>query len=158
MKKFFQFIFAMIISFIPGAIGMMFTPSSAGNDVWFNALNKSVLTPQGWVFGVAWTILYAILGVALFMVIANDRTRQSKTKAYLLFLAQMVLNALWSYLFFGAHLVGAALVVLVLLILVSLWMSRAFGQITRGAGYVVWPYIIWLLFALYLNGAIFYMN
>lgn len=157
MKKFFQFILAMIISFIPGAIGIMFTPSGA-SDMWYNTINKSFLTPDGWVFGVAWTILYALLGIALFLIIVNDKTRQSKTKSYLLFLVQMVLNAMWTYLFFGLHLTGAALIVLVLLIAFSFWMMRAFYSISRPASYLVWPYILWMLFALYLNGAIIYMN
>lgn len=156
MKKFLQFIFAMVISFIPSAIGMIFSPRGA-SDVWYNALNKSVLTPDGWVFGVVWTILYAMLGIALFLIITN-KTRQNKTKSYLLFVAQMSLNALWSYMFFGLHLVEGAFIVLILLILFSIWLVRAFRPISRVASYLVIPYIIWLLFAAYLNGAIMYLN
>ena len=66
MKKFFLFVLAIFISFLPGIFGVMFTPSHS-DDVWYNALNNSVLTPDGWVFGVAWTILYALLGIALFL-------------------------------------------------------------------------------------------
>ncbi len=157
MKKFFQFILAIIISFIPGAIGVLFTPSH-GSDMWYNAINKSMLTPDGWVFGVAWTILYAILGIALFLIISNDKTRHSKTKSYVLFFIQMILNALWTYLFFGIHLISAALIVLVLLIAVSVWMMRAFYPISRAASYLIWPYLLWLVFALYLNGTIMYLN
>ena len=157
MKKVFYFIVAMVLSFIPGFIGVTFTPSGA-SDVWYNALNKSILTPDGWVFGVAWTVLYALLGIALFLVMSNDRARAPKTRAYLLFLTQMVLNALWTYLFFGAHMAGAAMIVLVVLIFIAIWMARAFRPINRVASYLVWPYIIWMLFAAYLNGVILYMN
>lgn len=136
---------------------MFFSPSG-GSDMWYNTLNKSMLNPDGWVFGVAWTILYALLGIALFFIISNDKTRQSKTKAYVLFAIQMVLNALWSYLFFGLHLVSAALIVILLLIIFSFWMMRAFYPISRAGSYLVWPYLLWLLFALYLNGAIMYLN
>ena len=73
MKKIFQFILAMIISYIPGFFGVVFTPHNA-SDAWYNALNKSVLTPDGWVFSVAWTILYALLGWALYLIISNDKT------------------------------------------------------------------------------------
>lgn len=157
MKAFFQFILAMVLAFIPGAIGIMFTPRGA-SDLWYNALEKSMLTPDGWVFGVAWTILYFLLGLALFLVIRNTKARQSKVPAYLLFLGQMALNALWSYLFFGLHMAGAALIVLVGLIIVSAFMKRAFRPFNRWAGYLVWPYIIWMIFATYLNVMIIWLN
>ena len=157
MKKFFTFVFAMIISFIPGIIGVMFTPHGASN-VWYNALAKSALTPAGWVFGVAWTILYILLGIALFLVIDNAKTRVNKSNAYWLFATQMGLNALWSYVFFGAHMVALALLVLALLIVVSVYMERAFRPISKAASYLVWPYIIWMCFATYLNATIMVLN
>ena len=135
----------------------MFTPSHS-DDVWYNALNNSVLTPDGWVFGVAWTILYTLLGIALFLIMNNTKTRLSKTKAYVLFIAQMVLNALWTYLFFGLHMVGAAIACLVALIVVSIWMLVVFKPISKMASYLVWPYVIWMCFALYLNGTIWVLN
>ncbi len=156
MKKFWQFVFAIIVSFIPGMIGVMFTPRG-GNDIWYNALDKSILTPPAWMFSLAWTILYALLGVALYLIIVN-KTRLSKTKSYLLFVAQMFLNALWTYLYFGLQMPTAAAVVLVLLIVIAIWMARAFRPISRTASYLVWPYIIWMLFATYLNVAIIYLN
>ncbi len=157
MKKFFQFILAMIISFIPGFLGVVFTPHNA-NDVWYNALNKSVLTPDAWVFGLAWTILYALLGWSLYLIISNDKTRQSKARAYWLFFAQMVLNFAWTYFYFGLHMVGAALVVLGALIVIAIWMAAAFKPISKLASYLVWPYIIWMLFATYLNASILFLN
>lgn len=157
MKSFFKFILAIFISFIPGMIGVMFTPSHS-NDIWYNGLNNSVLTPDGWVFGVAWTILYTLLGVALFLVMNNEKKRQNKPKAYVLFAAQMGLNALWTYLFFGLHFVGGALITLVALIVVSMWMAGVFRTFNRWASYLVWPYIAWLLFATYLNGTILWLN
>ncbi len=157
MRKIIRFIFAMILSFVPGIIGVMFTPHGA-SDAWYNLQNKSVLTPHGSVFGIAWTILYALLGISLFLIMNNERTRINKTKSYLLFLLQMVLNALWTFLFFGLHAAGAAMVVLVLLIIVAIWMARAFFPISRVASYLVWPYIIWCLFAAYLNAMMIYLN
>ena len=157
MKKIFMFVIAIFISFLPGMFGVLFTPSHS-NDVWYNSLNNSVLTPDGWVFGVVWTILYFLLGVALFLIMNNEKTRYSKTKAYLLFVVQMILNAAWTYLFFGLHMVGAALLVLVALIAISIWMMVAFKSISKGAYYLVWPYLIWLCFALYLNGTIMFLN
>ncbi len=158
MKKFFTFVFAIVVSFVPGIIGGFFSPMSPGANVWYNGLNQSVLTPNGWVFMWAWLILYTLLGIALFLIMNNTKTRQSKLKAYWLFVAQMGLNALWSYLFFGLHLVGGALLSLVALIVIAVWMAAAFKPISRGASYLVWPYILWLCFAFYLNGTILVLN
>lgn len=157
MRKFWTFVFAIIVSFIPGAIGVFFTPHGASN-VWYNELSKSMLTPTGWVFGVAWTILYILLGIALFLIIDNKNKRIDKSRAYWLFFGQMVLNALWSYVFFGLHMVALALLVLVMLIVVSIFMARAFRVINKAAGYLVWPYILWMCFATYLNTTIMIMN
>ena len=157
MKKFFQFIIAMLISFIPGIFGVIFTPHNA-SDAWYNALNKSGLTPDGWVFGVAWTILYALLGWALYLIVSNEKARVSKARAYILFAMQVILNFAWTYLYFGLHMVGAALVVLIGLIVIAVWMAREFKFISRFASYLVWPYIIWMLFATYLNASILFLN
>lgn len=157
MRRVFQFIFAIIVSFIPGAIGNIYSPNGS-SDAWYNMLNKSIVTPDGWVFGVAWTTLYALLGIALFLVMRNEQTRLSKTRAYLLFLIQMVLNALWSYTFFGAHMTGWALVVLIALIVASVMMMRAFRPFSKWASYLIWPYILWISFAAYLNIAIVWLN
>lgn len=157
MHRVFQFIFAIIVSFIPGAIGNIYSPNGP-SDAWYNMLNKSIVTPDGWVFGVAWTTLYALLGIALFLVMRNEQTRLSKTRAYLLFLIQMVLNALWSYTFFGAHMTGWALVVLIAMIVASVMMMRAFRPFSKWASYLIWPYILWISFAAYLNIAIVWLN
>ena len=156
MKKFWLFVLAVVISFLPGLIGLIFSPSGA-SDLWYNALNKPFLTPDGWVFAVVWPILYFLLGVALYLIIV-DKTRYRKAKSYGLFAVHMALNALWTYFFFGLNLIGGGLIVLVLLIAFTIWMMRAFSQISRAAYYLVWPYLIWLLFALYLNGSVLFLN
>lgn len=157
MKVVLEFILTMVLSFVPGIVGVLFSPNGA-SDLWYNALNKSALTPDGWVFAVVWPLLYALLGVALFLVVRNAKTRQSKAPAYSLFLAQMALNALWSYFFFGLHMMGAALIALVVLVIVSGYMMREFRSFNRWAGYLIWPYILWLIFAMYLNIIIVWLN
>lgn len=156
MKKFWLFVLAMVISFLPGIIGMMFSPSGM-SDVWYNMLNKSVLTPDGWMFAVVWPILYLLLGIALYLIFI-DKTRYSKIKSYWLFIANIVLNALWSYTFFGLHLIGISLIVLIVLIGFTIWMMRNFKLISKASYWLIWPYLIWLFFALYLNGAISLLN
>lgn len=157
MKVVLEFILTMVLSFVPGIVGVLFSPNGA-SDLWYNALNKSALTPDGWVFSVVWPLLYALLGVALFLVVRNAKTRQFKAPAYSLFLTQMVLNAFWSYFFFGLHMTRAALIALVVLVIVSGYMMREFRSFNRWAGYLVWPYILWLIFAMYLNIIIVWLN
>ena len=158
MKKFWTFVLAIVISFIPGIIGGFFSPISPGVNAWYNGLAQSVLTPNGWVFSIAWLILYTLLGWALYLIMRSGKTRQNKATAYALFIAQMGLNALWSYLFFGLHMIGGAMVCIVALVGVAIWMAIAFKPISRLASFLVWPYIAWLIFAMYLNGTILILN
>lgn len=152
------FIIAIAISFLPGIFGVFFTPHGNSN-IWYNGLIKSGLTPPGWVFSIAWTILYILLGIALYLVIRHKtRANSDKIRAYILFAAQLILNGLWSYMFFGAHLPSFALVNLLLLFVVSVWMARVFNTIDRRAAYLVIPYILWMMFAFYMNAYIVLMN
>jgi tryptophan-rich sensory protein len=157
---FLKFIFAMFLSFLPGIIGIMVTPIETGGNLWYNSLNNSVLTPAGWVFSVVWTVLYFLLGLALFFVMQknNKDKRYDKTTAYVLFVINMIFNASWSFAFFGAHMPEIALIILVGLIVISIFMARAFGRISRAAFWLTVPYVIWLMFAFYLNGMIIYLN
>ena len=160
MKSFFTLIAAILISFIPGAIGVLFTPVTGHTDAWYNTLANSSLTPAPIVFSIAWTVLYTLLGIALFMIWrAKHRAREGGVSASeWLFFAQMVLNALWSYVFFGLHMATLGLFVLCGLIIVSIYMAAEFKTVSKTAYYLVWPYIAWLVFAFYLNGVIACMN
>ncbi|MBO4746137.1 MAG: tryptophan-rich sensory protein [Alphaproteobacteria bacterium] len=157
IKKWVWFIIAMVISFVPGIFGVFFTPHGASN-VWYNGLIKSGLTPPGWVFSVAWTILYILLGVALYLIIVTVRRGINKFNSYVLFGTQLVLNGLWSFMFFGAHLPGFSLLILLALFIVSVWMAREFFAINRPAAYLVIPYLLWMMFAFYMNAYIALMN
>ena len=159
MKSFFTLIAAILISFIPGAIGVLFTPITGHTDAWYNGLVNSSLTPPPVVFSVAWSILYTLLGIALFYIWrARGRESRGGTAGEWLFFTQMVLNVLWSYVFFGLHMPTLALFVLLALVIVAIYMAREFKSISKVAYYLVWPYIAWLIFAFYLNGVIACMN
>ncbi|MBO7042303.1 MAG: tryptophan-rich sensory protein [Alphaproteobacteria bacterium] len=157
---FLRFLFAMFLSFLPGLVGVVVTPISTGGNLWYNTLNVSSLTPAGWVFSVVWIVLYSLIGLALFMVIQQKQFdgKYEKKNAYVLFAINLVLNALWSFSFFGAQAPEAALVILTALIITVLFMARAFFKISRTAFWLIVPYILWLMFAFYLNGMIIYLN
>lgn len=157
MKHCFQFIIAMIISFLPGIFGVFFTPHGNAH-VWYNGLIKTGLTPPGWVFSVAWTVLYFLLGWALYLIIKTVRKNINKMWAYILFGIQMLLNAAWSYVFFGLHFPSFGLIILLVLFFVSCWMAREFHRIDHAAAYLVIPYLLWMMFAFYMNAYIVLMN
>ncbi len=153
MANIIKFVVAMIVSFLPGIFGAMFAPMWGG-DAWFGVLAKSVYTPAGWVFGVAWIILYFVLGIALYLIISDSARTREKIGAYAYFVLHMILNFAWTYVFFGCHMPVLALIILAVLILVAFWMMGAFMQFSKLAGWLVLPYILWMLFAAYLNGVI----
>ncbi len=157
---FLKFIFAIFLSFLPGLIGIIVTPTETGGNLWYNSLNVSAWTPAGWVFSFIWTILYFLLGLALFFIMEknNSNGRYNKTSSYILFGINMVFNALWSFAFFGAHSPEAALIILTAMIVTAIFMARSFFRISKEAFWLTIPYIVWLMFAFYLNGMIIYLN
>lgn len=158
--NFFKFVFAMFLSFLPGLVGLLVTPISTGQNAWYNTLNHSMLTPAGWVFSFVWTVLYFLIGIALFLVMMqpNSAGRHNKANAYILFTINIIFNALWSLAFFGAELPEVALIILTALIVTAIFMARSFFRISHAACWLTIPYIVWLMFAFYLNGMILYLN
>ena len=155
-----KFVFAMFLSFLPGFLGVIVAPMETGGNLWYNTLNHSVLTPAGWVFSVVWCVLYFLIGLALFFVMQTHTKSggYSKTMAYWLFAINLVLNTVWSFVFFGAQMPKMALLVLVTLIITVILMAREFFRISRVSFWLTLPYIVWLFFAFYLNGMIIYLN
>lgn len=158
--KILKLLFAIFISFIPGLLGMMISPIASGKNTWYGNINHSVLTPAGWVFSAVWTLLYFLLGIALFLIIQKQGSvnKRDIIAAYVLFAINLILNTSWSFVFFGLHSPEIALFVLMLLIIVSIFMVRTFFRISIPAFWLTLPYVMWLMFAFYLNGVIIVLN
>ena len=131
--------------------------NSGNGNPWFDALVKPAAMPAGWVFGAAWTLLYVLLGLALAMIL-HARGARGRGLAIGLFLVQLAMNYSWSPIFFAAHQVGAALILIVLMIVLSAACAFLFARIRRAAGLLILPYIGWLLFAAYLTWQIGELN
>lgn len=132
--------------------------SGSGYDnAWFAALQKPDFMPPGWAFGLAWTLLYALIGLAL-AIILGARGARGRGLALGLFAVQLILNLAWSPLFFAAHQVAAALVLILLLIVLVAATAIRFGMIRRSAGLLMVPYLGWLIFAAALNYEIMRLN
>jgi len=142
----------LLIAFVPGAIGGRFRPGE-----WYAALAKPPLTPPGWIFPVVWTLLYAMMGVALFLV-WRRREAQLRRPALAVFAAQLVLNAAWSWLFFGLHRPDLAFLDIVLLWLLILASIVLFRRIRPLAAALLVPYLAWVSFASYLNFMLWRLN
>lgn len=130
--------------------------SGYGNP-WFDALVKPEAMPPGWLFGVAWTILYILLGLSLAMIL-HARGAQGRRLAVGLFLVQLALNYAWSPLFFALHEVRLALVLIVTILAFTIATAFLFGPIRKAAAWLLVPYMVWLSFATVLNYEIRRLN
>jgi translocator protein len=140
------------VSLLAGVVGLFFSPGE-----WYQELRKPAWTPPRWVFGPVWTFLYIIMGMAAWRVWGHGGFRKRSLHLFLFFL-QLLLNALWSWLFFGMKNPGAALVDLALLWVILGIMLPLFWKVEGMAGKLLVPYFAWVTFALALNFEIWRLN
>ena len=142
----------LLLPFAAAAVGTRFMPGA-----WYASLAKPAWNPPNWIFGPVWTLLYILMGVAAWLVWRRAGWRGARL-ALSLFVVQLVLNALWSYLFFGLHRPDLAFVDIVALWAVILMTTVLFWRQLRLAGLLMLPYLAWVGFASVLNFAIWRMN
>lgn len=145
-----------MISEFAGIIGSVFTtPSIPG---WYSGIIKPDFNPPEWVFGPVWTTLFALMGIAAFLVWKKGLDRRDVKIALGIFMGQLVLNTLWSIIFFGFKSPGVAFVEIIFLWLAILATIIAFAKISKPAAWLLVPYILWVSFAAYLNYSIYALN
>lgn len=125
---------------------------------WYPTLVKPSFTPPGWVFAPVWTLLYAFMGIAAFLVWRRGLRRARVRSALTAFGVQLLLNAGWSFAFFGAQSPALGLVVILFLWGTLAWTVDRFFRIQRAAGWLLVPYLAWVTYALVLNAGIWGMN
>jgi len=123
---------------------------------WYFALNKPEWTPPAWLFGPVWSVLYVLMAIAMWLV--WDSRHYSRTGSLLWWLIQLLLNATWSWLFFGLTRSGWALGEMLLLIGAVIFCIKAFSSSSRLAALLMLPYLLWLVFAWALNFSIWSLN
>ncbi len=136
--------------------GLVSSLVSMGGMKDYEALDRPPLSPPGWLFPVVWTILFVLMGVSAARVWLN--TPEARPKALKTYALQLLLNILWPPLFFVFGLRLAAFVLLLVLLAAVIVMTIQFRRIDRTAAYLQIPYIVWLVFAGYLNLAAFILN
>ncbi|MFZ0390351.1 MAG: TspO/MBR family protein [Calditrichia bacterium] len=144
------FILIMLLAFLPGIIGSQFPA-----DEWYRMLQKPSFNPPSWIFGPVWTFLYILIGISGFLAWEN---RGSSKTAFWVFGLQLLLNGLWSYVFFGLHLIWGAFLVIILLLISIIVNGLLFYRIKKSAGYLFIPYLLWVMFATALNLSIGLLN
>ena len=157
INNFLKLVIAIMVSECAGVIGSFFTMPAIQSG-WYTGLVKPALNPPAWVFGPVWTTLFALMGISAFLIWKKGLDRRDVKIALGIFLGQLVLNTLWSIIFFGLHSPGGALVEIAFLWLAILATIVTFYKISKPAAWLLLPYILWVSFAMYLNYAIWILN
>ena len=121
----------------------------------YQELNKPFLSPPGYVFPIVWTVLYTLMGVSLYLV---SEESGDKKKSYIIYIVQLILNSLWTLFYFGLDMKLFAFFILIGLIISVIIMILEFRKLNKTAAYLQIPYLIWLIFAGYLNLATYLLN
>lgn len=151
-----KLLISLIVPQLAGALGVLFTPSM--NNGWYTQLQKPPLNPPSWIFGPVWTLLYLLMGIALYLVWKEGTAQKAVRTALWIFAVQLVLNASWSLVFFGAQAPGWSLVIIVAMLIAIASTIWAFARVSKVAAWLLVPYIVWVSFATYLNAAIYIIN
>lgn len=147
---------SIIICQLAGIIGSIFTTPAI--PTWYANINKPTFRPPNWVFAPVWTTLFLLMGIALFLVLRKGLNKKDIKIAISVFAFQLVLNTLWSFLFFGLKSPFAAFVEIIFLWIAILASIILFFRISRPAGALLIPYILWVSFASILNFSIWRLN
>ena len=127
------------------------------NMDWYHSLNHPFFSPPDWIFGMVWAVLYLLLAVAGFCI-TRKGLDDTNRKATWLMLIQLVLNSMWTPLFFGMHYLMGSMVLVLLMLIMTIWLMRAAKPISKTAVWVLIPYLTWLCFAWVMNTSIWIMN
>ena len=156
MKTIVKLVVSIVVCQCAGLIGSVFTAPAI--PTWYAALEKPPFTPPSWLFAPAWVTLYLLIGIAAFLVWKRGLHERETRIALIIFLVQLILNSLWSVAFFGMKSPLFGLIVIIVLWLAILLTILWFFRISKAAGILLIPYILWVSFATALNIAILTLN
>lgn len=139
-------------------VGMVSSLLAGDIEGKYAALNKPPLSPPGSVFGIAWTALYALMGLSVYLIYRTQAPKNLKKRAYLWFGIQLVLNFSWSIIFFGMGSLWGGAIVAILMVVFTAGTIYYFFEINKIAAYLLVPYLLWILFATYLSIGFAFLN
>lgn len=147
---------SILLCELAGVLGSVFSFSAI--PTWYAGLTKPALNPPSWVFGPVWTLLYLFMGIAVFFVWQRGWKKREGKIAIGVFCAQLLLNTIWSLLFFGMRNPFYALIDIIALWILILVTIVLFYRLSKPASTLLVPYLVWVSFALYLNYMIYVLN
>ncbi len=157
MSKYVKIIIVVIVCLLVGYLSSFVTKE--GVITWYPTLKKPFFNPPNWIFAPVWSVLYVCIGIAGGLVWSElDTDKELVKKALFFFVAQLLLNAMWSYLFFGLHNILLALIEIILLWLIIYETYLLFKKINKTAAFLFIPYLVWVAFATILTISIYILN
>jgi translocator protein len=155
-KKLFIFSGCILLCLGAGLIGTIFTTPAIGS--WYAYLHQPIFSPPNWIFAPVWTLLYILMGIALFLVYEKIKTNKLATQGVIVFVIHLFFNFSWSIIFFGAKMIPLAFANIVILWLLIVYLVVVFWRIDKRASVLLWPYLAWVSFASVLNFYIMILN
>ncbi len=156
MGKIGKIILCVFVCLLVGLLGSLST--SPAIPTWYATLIKPSFNPPNWLFGPAWTLLYILMGVAVALVWDKIGEKKEVPMGILIFGVQLLLNCLWSIIFFGYHSPFYAFIEIIFMWLAILATILYFSKISKTAAWLLVPYICWVSFAMLLNFSIYRLN
>ncbi len=151
-----KLVVCLALTFSAALLGSLFTRNAISD--WYATLNKPFFTPPDWLFGPVWTILYLLISLSAFLVWQKGLDNPAVKTALALYLLQLILNALWTPLFFGLKMPLVAFIEILLLWTAIILTIIASARVSILAGLLLLPYIVWTSFAAVLNCSLWLLN
>lgn len=155
-NKIIKLVAAVLFCQLAGIIGSIFTVSAISG--WYSTIQKPLFNPPNWVFAPVWTTLFLLMGISLYLIWIKGLEKKEIKLAVSVFGLQLALNVLWSILFFGLKNPFLALIEIILLWIAILAATILFYKISKKAGLLLIPYLLWVAFAAFLNYSIWMLN
>ena len=155
-KTYTRLVMAIVLCQIAGLVGSLFTTPAI--LTWYANLHKPNVAPPNWVFAPVWTTLYLLMGISLFMIWNARRGKDASRKPIIMFIVQLALNVLWSYLFFGLKSPLLGLIGIVVLWFMIVLTAIFFFRVSKVAASLLIPYLAWVSLASYLNYLLYTLN
>lgn len=147
---------SIIIAQLAGALGTVFTISAI--PLWYAQLNKPSFSPPNWIFGPVWTLLYTLMGISAYLVWRKFQFGKKSRSFWHVYWTQLILNSLWSILFFGFKFTGLAFIEILAMWYFICRSIQEGKKLSNWSAYLLYPYLAWVSFATLLNLAIWTLN
>ena len=156
IKNIIKLFSAVVVCQITGVVGSIFTRPSI--PTWYSSLQKPDFTPPDWLFAPVWITLYTLMGISAYLVWNKGFENKNIKISLFIFAVQLLLNALWSFLFFGLHSPLCAFIEIIILWVAIAIVILYFLKISLPSGFLLLPYLLWVSFAVVLNFYIMKLN